>query len=158
MKLPARTICALFVATLLTAPVRLRAAGAKSAGAASAETTLRGKLVEIDGNKPAVEAGGDPVMLAGRNHYVFATLKDKRLAGHHVALQGHKRADGFFQVDDIHTIHHGKLYWIRYFCETCDIAALGPGDCVCCQQPTELQEIPVGVPPGPDPKGAIITK
>jgi hypothetical protein len=32
---------------------------------------------------------------------------------------------------------------VRYFCEVCNVEALEPGDCVCCQAPTELQEVPV---------------
>lgn len=156
----ARTISVSMMAAVLCGimPRILQAAASKPADKAPAEKTLRGKLIEIQGNKPALDPPSEKsILLAGRNHYVFATLKDKRLAGHEVALEGHTRPDGFFQVDDIHTIHHGKLYWIRYYCETCNISALAPGICVCCQQPTELQEIPVGVPPGPDPKGVIIT-
>ena len=118
---------------------------------------LRGKLIQLQGTKPAIETSGKQIMLAGMNHYIFRTLQDKRLANDKVELHGHELADGFFQVDSLYTLHHGKRYWIRYYCETCNIAALAPGHCVCCQQPTELQEIPVGVPGGPDPKGVIIT-
>ena len=52
-------------------------------------------------------------------------------------------ADGSFQVQWLYTVHNGKLFRVRYFCATCNIVALEPGNCVCCQQPTELQEIPV---------------
>lgn len=81
--------------------------------------------------------------LAGRYHYIFMTLEDKRLRNDEVRLNGQFLSDGKFRVDELYTIHHGELYRIRYFCETCNIAALGPGRCVCCQKPTELQEIPL---------------
>ena len=43
----------------------------------------------------------------------------------------------------LYTLHDGKVFKVRYFCATCNIIALEPGNCVCCQQPTELQEVPV---------------
>jgi hypothetical protein len=60
-----------------------------------------------------------------------------------VRLEGTPQPDGTFQVQWLYTIHNGKLFRVRYFCATCNIVALEPGNCVCCQQPTELQEIPV---------------
>ncbi|HZO99102.1 MAG TPA: hypothetical protein VFD30_02295 [Terriglobia bacterium] len=54
--------------------------------------------------------------------------------------------DGSFKVIHFYTIRNGRLFRVRYFCETCNIEALEPGNCVCCQQPTELQEIPVSNP------------
>lgn len=120
--------------------------GAPSARAADTnapEVTLQGKLLYVKGTGPVVKTARKQVPLAGRNKYVFATLGDKRLRGDEVRLEGKMRADGNFQVDVIHTIHHGELYRIRYYCETCHIVGLGPGRCVCCQQPTELQEIPL---------------
>jgi hypothetical protein len=53
------------------------------------------------------------------------------------------KADGTFQVERLYTVKDGRLYRVRYFCKICNIEALEPGNCVCCQQPTELQEIPV---------------
>ncbi len=122
-----------------------------------AAQVLRGKLVQIRGAEPVLLTAGKHVMLAGMNHFIFQTLQDKRLANDLVELHGHELPNGFFQVDRLYTLHHGRRYWVRYYCETCNIAALGPGRCVCCQHPTELQEIPVGVPGGPDPQGVIIT-
>lgn len=81
--------------------------------------------------------------LAGRNQYLFATLGDKRLRNDEVRLKGFFRKDGNFQVQELNTIHHGELYRIRYYCERCNIVALKPGPCMCCQHPVELQEIPL---------------
>jgi hypothetical protein len=104
---------------------------------------LQGKLLFVQGTGPVVKTSEKQYPLAGRYQYIFKTLEDKRLRNDEVRLAGKFVADGKFQVDDLYTIHHGELYRIRYFCETCDIAALGPGHCVCCQKPTELQEIPL---------------
>jgi len=104
---------------------------------------LQGKLLFVKGSGPVVETASKEYSLAGRYHYILQTLEDKRLRNDEVRLKGEFVADGKFRVDDLYTIHHGDLYRIRYFCETCNIAALGPGHCVCCQKPTELQEIPL---------------
>jgi hypothetical protein len=104
---------------------------------------LEGKLIFIPGTGPVLQTPDKNYPLAGRNQYVFHTLEDKRLRNDKVRLEGKTRPDGNFQVNDLYTIHHGELYRIRYYCETCNIVALQPGRCVCCQQPTELQEIPL---------------
>jgi len=127
-------LCATF---LCSAAVALRAADKTD------EQTLEGKLILVPGTGPVLATSHKQVPLAGRNHYVFKTLEDKRLRNDEVRLEGTMRADGNFQVNILYTVHHGELYSIRYYCETCNIVALAPGRCVCCQQPTELQEIPV---------------
>ena len=119
------------------------ALSARAADTNTAGQTLQGKLLYVEGTGPVVKTARKQVPLAGRNKYVFATLGDMRLRGDEVRLEGKMRADGNFQVDDLYTIHHGELYRIRYYCETCHIVGLGPGRCVCCQQPTELQEVPL---------------
>lgn len=128
---------------LCGAALLLAAVPARAAGANSPVQTLQGKLLFIQGTGPVLDTAGKQYSLAGRNKYIFATLEDKRLRNDEVRLQGRMRADGNFQVDDFYTIHHGELYRIRYYCETCNIVGLAPGNCVCCQQPTELQEIPL---------------
>jgi hypothetical protein len=57
-------------------------------------------------------------------------------------------------VDEIHTVHDGRVYRVRYYCETCNIEAVEPGPCACCQQPVELQEIPLDK----NDKHIIVTK
>ena len=70
-------------------------------------------------------------------------MLDKRLVNREVRVEGTMQADGRFEAERLYTFKDGKLYKVRYFCKTCNIEALEPGNCVCCQQPTELQEIPV---------------
>ncbi len=130
----AAALCAAF---LCSTTVALDAAGKPS------EQTIEGKLIFVAGTGPVLATSSKRIPLAGRYHYIFKTLEDKRLRNDEVRLKGKMRADGNFQVNNIYTIHHGELYRVRYYCETCNIVALGPGRCVCCQQPTELQEVPL---------------
>ena len=58
-------------------------------------------------------------------------------------MEGTEKPDGSFEVQWLYTIQKGKLFRVRCYCQVCNIVALEPGPCVCCQQPTELQEIPV---------------
>ena len=116
---------------------------ARAADTNTAEQTLQGRLLFINGTGPVVKTEKKQVPLAGRYDYIFRTLEDKRLRNDEVRLKGSYQANGNFRVDNIFTLHHGEVYRVRYFCETCNIVGLGPGRCVCCQQPTELQEVPV---------------
>ncbi len=104
---------------------------------------LEGKLVTTRGDCPLVELNGHSQSLTAYTPALFHTLQDKRLNGREVRLEGLPQPDGSFQVQWLYTVHNGKLFRVRYFCATCNIVALEPGNCVCCQQPTELQEIPV---------------
>ena len=116
---------------------------AAQARAATTPQSVEGKLGFVAGTGPVLEAGGKTITLSARNPYLFHTLGDDRLRNREVRLEGTKLPDGSFQVERILTVRDGKFYRIRYFCETCNIESLEPGICVCCQQPTELQEIPL---------------
>ncbi len=131
----------------------LAAPRVRAADTQDSQQTLQGKLLFIQGTGPVVKTAEKQVPLAGRYEYIFRTLEDKRLRDDEVRLKGEYQADGNFRVDNIFTIHHGEVYRVRYFCETCNIVGLGPGRCVCCQQPTELQEVPVNK----DDKKILIT-
>jgi hypothetical protein len=142
-----KTFCGLTFAVLLgfTAAV-----GAQDSSA----QFIQGRLGFEVGTGPVLEAAGKSVTLSSQNSYLFHTLGDVRLRNREVRLEGKKLADGSFQVERILTEHNGKLYRIRYYCETCNIEALQPGPCVCCQQPVELQEIPLDK----NDKHVIVTK
>jgi len=142
------------LAVLLSCGVALCfAATMAQAADANGGQVLQGKLLFIQGSGPVVKTSTKQYPLAGRYHYIFQTLGDKRLRNDDVRLEGKFLADGNFQVDNIYTLHHGEVYRVRYFCETCNIVGLGPGRCVCCQQPTELQEVPLNK----DDKKILIT-
>jgi hypothetical protein len=105
--------------------------------------TLEGKLLSIPEQGPVLRIHEKDQPLSATTTYLFHTLQDKRLDNREVRVEGTAKAEGVFEVERLYTVRDGKLYRVRYFCKVCNIEALEPGDCVCCQQPTELQEIPV---------------
>ena len=106
-------------------------------------STLQGKLLATAGTGPTLRTPQKDYPLSGETSYLFHTLQDARLRGREVRLEGTEKPDGTFQVQRLYTVRQGKLYTVRYYCEVCHIEALEPGNCVCCQQPTELQELPL---------------
>jgi len=128
------TVCAV---ALATPPLRAAQSAPRHLAA------LEGKLLSVPGEGPALRIREKDQPLSATTTYLFHTLLDKRLANREVRVEGTMQADGTFEAERLYTVKDGKLYRVRYFCKTCNIEALEPGDCVCCQQPTELQEIPV---------------
>lgn len=116
------------------------------AGDAKPLAVINGTLLTTRGDCPVLKVNGREQPLSGKTPYIFHTLQDKRLDGREVRLEGVAQGDGAFEVQWLYTLHDGKAFKVRYFCRTCNIVALEPGNCVCCQQPTELQEIPVENP------------
>ncbi len=106
--------------------------------------SLEGKLLSIPGQGPVLRMHEKDQPLSATTTYLFHTLQDKRLANREVRVEGTGKAEGIFEVERLYTVRDGKLYRVRYFCKVCNIEALEAGDCVCCQHPTELQEIPAG--------------
>ena len=128
----------LIVCTAALAPFPLYAAQGETHHLAA----LEGKLLSIPGQGPVLRIHDKDQPLSATTTYLFHTLLDKRLANREVRLEGTMQADGTFEVERLNTVRNGKLFRVRYFCKVCNIEALEPGDCVCCQHPTELQEIP----------------
>lgn len=112
-------------------------------GTAPHLTVLEGKLLTTSGDCPVLQIQEKDQPLSADTTYLFHTLQDKRLASREVQVEGTMKGDGTFEVERFFTVKDGRLYRVRYFCKTCNIVALEPGNCICCQQPTELQEIPV---------------
>jgi hypothetical protein len=127
-------VCA---AALAVSPLHAAQSAARHLGA------LEGELLSIPGEGPVLRIHEKDQPLSATTSYLFHTLLDKRLVNREVRVEGTTKADGTFEVERLYTVRNGKLYRVRYFCKVCNIEALEPGDCVCCQQPTELQEIPV---------------
>ena len=122
----------------------LAAFAAPTFGADSAaKTVFEGQLLSVPGRAPVLKVHNKNYPLAAKTTYLFHTLEDKRLENREVRLEGTMKRDGTLEVARLYTIHQGKLFRVRYYCDVCNIAALEPGPCVCCQRPTELQEIPV---------------
>ncbi len=104
---------------------------------------LQGRLVSVDGKGPILRTPKKDYLLAGKTQYLLHTLQDRRLLNREVRLEGAAKPGDTFEVERLYTVRDGKLHRVRYYCEVCNIEALEPGDCVCCQQPTEFQELPV---------------
>ena len=122
----------------------LAAFAAPTFGADSAvRTVFEGRLLPVPGHGPVLRLRNKDYPLAAKTTYLLHTLEDKRLENREVRLEGTMKRDGTLEVARLYTIHQGKLFRVRYYCDVCNIAALEPGPCVCCQRPTELQEIPV---------------
>jgi len=118
----------------------LAAFAAPTFGADSAaRTVFEGRLLP----GPVLRVHNKDYPLAAKTTYLLHTLEDKRLENREVRLEGTMKRDGTLEVARLYTIRQGKLFRVRYYCDVCNIAALEPGPCVCCQRPTELQEIPV---------------
>lgn len=133
-----RAKTAALVAVLLLA-ASIGARGAQN----TAMVTLDGTLAFKTGIGPVLESKGKAITLSARTTYLFHTLADERLRNKDVRLIGTQLPDGNFKVDEIRTVHNGRVYRVRYYCETCNIEAVEPGPCACCQQPVELQEVPL---------------
>jgi hypothetical protein len=104
---------------------------------------LEGQLQATSADCPVLRTHGKDQPLSAYTAQLYHTLQDKRLANRDVRIEGTMKAGGTFEAERLYTVKDGKLYRVRYFCKVCNIEALEPGNCVCCQQPTELQEIPI---------------
>jgi hypothetical protein len=136
LRFTAVAICATFaLASLLLASegkvvLRGRIDPASVQSAASADAPLT--FVTTDGEKHKVV--GDS-MSNGQ-------LRDPRLIDRDWELEGTVRPDGQFEIMKLFTIKDGKRFRVTYYCDICHIVTHEPGDCMCCQAPTELREIP----------------
>ncbi|MGO9269685.1 MAG: hypothetical protein ACLQOO_05425 [Terriglobia bacterium] len=119
------------------------AAPALGSGSPVQSFALEGKLLATAPGGPLLATAGKQVRLVAKLSFLLHTLEDKRLEDREVRLEGSVEPDGAFGVERLFTVKDGKLFKVRYYCEICNIAAVEPGNCVCCQRPTELQEIPV---------------
>ena len=114
-----------------------------------AETVvLRGRLqagpvrVPPQQEAPLILLGsGKKIVLFG-DMFSEAQLRDPRLAGREWELEGFFASDGRFEIRKLFTIKDGRRNRVTYYCEICHIHTHEPGRCMCCQEETELREIP----------------
>ena len=105
--------------------------------------TVHGKLIQREGQTPAVETADHKLVILQGDGSTAHVLHDKRLAGLDVEAKGHFTAPDHFQVDPFHTrplyvIKDGKHLMVTFWCDTCSIRTYTPGICWCCQQETAL--------------------
>jgi hypothetical protein len=136
------TLVASFACLALAVPGSGFSAPGQKTTAGSA-VTLQGKLIPDSPSGPLLRTEGKEYPLAARTTWLYHTLQDKRLANREVRLEGTLMSGGILKVNQLYMVRDGKLFRVRYVCDVCYTVALEPGECVCCQQPTELREIPV---------------
>jgi hypothetical protein len=106
-------------------------------------SVLQGTLVVAGQSAARLATRTGDIVLNSESPSLLHTLQDPRLNGRLVRLEGRANADGSFDASHLYIVRDGKLYKLRYYCHVCNIAATEPGPCVCCQRPTDLEEIPV---------------
>lgn len=122
-------------------PLLLFALPLGAAEIAAKPEAVRGKLIQ--GDRPELELpGGKHVVISG-DEPTLTVLRDCRVAGFDIELDGHYTAPDAFEVDPIHTRSifawkGGRKYMVTYWCDVCSIRSYTPGKCWCCQGETRL--------------------
>ena len=76
-----------------------------------------------------------------RTKFSEALFADERFRQKQLLLKGRLLpGTQLFDVTLMRSIRDGVVYDIYYYCDICDIQAVAPGPCECCQGPTELVE------------------
>jgi hypothetical protein len=117
-------------------------APASSQSTAVHDEVLDGVLDPSGSAGPTLKAGERQYTLIAKAEYLMKVLRDSRLANRQMHLLGTTLAEGRFEVHRLFSVKDGKLYKVRYYCDTCNITYVEPGNCACCGQPTVLKEIP----------------
>ena len=127
----------------------LIAAAANSPAAAQIQVqVLRGRIEAAAAQAPQPAETGLFVTEGGLRHtvtgdeYTMGQLHDRRLAGRLWELHGTPGPGGRFVVDKLFTIKDRQRFRVTYFCVVCNIRTHAPGRCMCCQDETELEELP----------------
>lgn len=119
---------------------------------AAADVAVRGHVAASSGQPQApgrpllfMTDEGQRLTLSG-DEYSTSQLTDPRLKDRHWELRGTPKADGGFDVLRLFTIKDGELFRVTYFCVICNIRSHNNGPCMCCQEETEIQELPIEEP------------
>jgi hypothetical protein len=107
------------------------------------DSALQGRLIVAGSEGLRLSTSGGDIVVTSDNPQILHTLQDTHLMGRQLRLEGGRTSNGEFNANHIFTVRDGKLYRLRYYCHVCNIPATEPGPCVCCQRPTELEEIPI---------------
>jgi len=119
---------------------------------AAKDTVIRGRLAQPSGQNPSSSPSilfttddGQTLVLVG-DDYSASQLADPELRDRYWELRGNVKPDGVFDVLRLFTIKDGRLFRVTYFCVICNIRSHHHAPCMCCQDETELQELPVDAP------------
>ena len=137
MRLRPMKICFALSLLLILAAV----AAAATTTSNEAEVVVHGKIQQEEGKPPVVVTDDHKTYQVSGDEFLEAQMKDSRLNGRAVELRGHENGPGKFAATHLYTVKDGKRYDVTYWCDVCSIRTHMPGRCMCCQGPTELQEI-----------------
>ena len=80
--------------------------------------------------------------LVSSDEYASAVLGDNRILGWELRVEGRWKGTDTFQVERLFSVRDGRLHKVTYYCHVCNITSYAPGRCDCCQEPTEVREVP----------------
>lgn len=104
---------------------------------------LHGHLRQPAGKEPVIETADHKSYTVSGDEFTKAQMADLKLNGREMELDGRFTSPNHFEASRIYTVKNGKRYDVTYWCDVCSIRTHMPGRCMCCQGPTELQEIPI---------------
>jgi hypothetical protein len=113
-----------------------------AAAAGQGRDKLRGTLERTPSGQPALKTREGRLVELSGDEATLAVLADERLRGADLEAVG-KLEKGRFEVNPIHlralfVYRKGQRLLVTYWCPICSIRTYSPGNCVCCQQDTEL--------------------
>lgn len=106
------------------------------------EAALTGRLARQNGG-PVLKVKDKTYRLVSTNEYANSILREERVGGREFRLEGRWKASDTFDVERLFTLRDGKLFKVTYYCHVCAITSYKPGRCDCCQEPTEVREVPL---------------
>ena len=115
----------------------------------AADTSILRGVLQVDSKMDTegstslvlLDANGRRTTLYG-DLFVEAQLRDRRLTERQWELEGSFASDVRFEIYKLFTVKDGQRYRVTYYCEICHIYTHEPGRCMCCQEETELREVP----------------
>ena len=135
------------VASLLGIALLL-SSGVVAADGSTADAVVRGRPDASISSQPPIDEpfvfvtpDGSKRKVAG-DEFSVGQIFDPRLAGRLWELEGSLDGDGVLGIYKLFTVKDGKRFRVAYFCVICNIYQHEPGRCMCCQEGTELQELP----------------
>jgi hypothetical protein len=104
----------------------------------------QGIKADADANGRALVTDDGKVYILVKDDGTRMFFKDKTLLDRPMRLTGRLVPNStLLQAVAVHSYHKGQLHEVFYWCDTCAIRALEPGDCACCSAKLELREVPV---------------
>jgi hypothetical protein len=102
------------------------------------------ELVEPHQHLYGFQADNGELFTLLRTKYSEALFADDRVRAKQLLLKGRVLPKShLFEVSRIRSVRNGVVYDLHYYCNVCNIEAVSPGRCECCQGPVELVEKPL---------------